>query len=389
MMKQLTIRRLLLLLASLLAFALSSSNGYAEPSMLAQAQAEMRARQFEKATALADKAISAKDAASDALLFLKASALFQSKKYSEAVISADQLVKDYPKSDWRYKAVFLKAQSFIEQKKFTDAAVIYESEATRILDPERKQALVGEILNFAEKLEAKADPNVPDSPQPNFAKAYSLYTKALVMELPREFRDEIVFRKARAIQQAGNAAQAIQDFQAYLTEYDPSWTGTAGSGAARLPMQNPPPAGKHVAFARFRLAESLSQAGNPDAARMELEDLLKMISAPAKEATALMAELATDDGKKLTAEIRWLQVNSYFVMGAEMLAKSKNVVGQNTIISSTFNQNTGAFIGNTGGLPTNDAQLYTLANGDLDQALKACREYLAAHPVGSRAVRVA
>ena len=52
------------------------------------------------------------------------------------------------------------------------------------------------------------------------------------MELPREFRDDIVFRKARAIQQAGNAAQAMQDFQAYLTEYDRIGPGR-GSGGPR------------------------------------------------------------------------------------------------------------------------------------------------------------
>ena len=144
----------------------------------------------------------------------------------------------------------------IEQKKFAEAAAIYQAESARILSPDRKQALVGEILRFAEKLEAKPDPNVPDAPQPDFAKAYSLYNKALAIELPRDFRDDIVFRKARAIQQAGNAEQAIQDFQAYLTEYDPTWTGPAGSGSERLPMMNPPPAGKHVAMARFRLAES-------------------------------------------------------------------------------------------------------------------------------------
>ena len=59
-------------------------------------------------------------------------------------------------------------------------------------------------------------------------------------------------------------------------------------------MQNPPPAGKHVAWARFRLAEAFHQSGNVAAARMELEDLLKMISAPVEESGPLAAELAGD-----------------------------------------------------------------------------------------------
>lgn len=337
----------------------------------------MRARQFEKAASLADESLAARDADADHALFLKATALFHTKKFAEAVAAADRLIAEFPESGWRHKAVFLKAQSLIEQKQFAAAAAIYADESARILAPDRKQALVGEILRFAEKLEAKPDPNVPDAPKPDHAKAYSLYTKAMAMELPREFRDGIVFRKARAIQQAGNAAQAIQDYQAYLTEYDPAWTGPAGSGAARLPMQNPPPAGKQVAMARFRLAESFNQAGNPDAARMELEDLLKLIGAD-------KLSLATDADKNLPAEIRWLTVQTYFAL-QPAVALRNNVVGQQMQVS----QNTGAFIGNTGGLPTTDVQLFILTNGNLDQAIKACRDYLTAHPVGSRAVRAA
>jgi len=371
------------LITSLIALAVAGAHAKAAPTALSQIQAEMRDRHFGKAIELVDQAVAAKDENADQLLFLKATALFQDKKFSDVVSVSDQLMKDSPKSDWRYKAVFLKAQALIEQKKFAEAAEIYQRESARILAPERKQELVGAILRFAEKLEAKPDPDVPDAPKPDFAKSYSLYTKALTMELSREFRDDILFRKARAIQQAGNPAQATQDFQAYLTAYDPVWTGAAGSGSERLPMQNPPPAGKHVAAARFRLAETFHQAGSGDAARMELEDLLKMINAPIEELTALKAELATNQGKKLPAEIRWLQVQTYF-SPAPQLIKSRNTISQQAIFS-----NTSTIIGNTGGLPTSDVQLFSLVNGDLDQALKLCREYLTAHPEGSRAVRVA
>jgi len=360
---------------------MAMTHAMAAPSLLTQVQAEMRARQFDKAAELAGQAIAAKDTADEAL-FLKATALLQSKKFPDAVTAADQMLADFPQSAWRHKAVFLKAQALIEQKKFAAAAIIFAAESARILAPERKQALVGEILRFAEKLEIKPDPKVPDAPKPDYAKAYSLYTKALAMELPRAFRDDIVFRKARAIQQAGNATQAIQDLQAYLTEYDPAWTGPAGSGAERLPMQNPPPAGKHVALARFRLAEAFQQSGNADAARMELEDLLKMISAPNLTLTALTAELATAEGKKLPAEIRWLKVQTYFTQ-QPITARNSNAVVTNQAVQQISQ------IGNTGGLPTTDVQLFTLIHGDLDQALKTCREYLTEHPVGSRSTRTA
>ncbi len=339
-------------IACLFALVIAAVHTVAAPSNLPQIQSEMRKLQYEKAIELADKAIAEKDTEADQALFLKAIALFQGKKFTDTVKSADRLIADFPQSDWRHKAVFLKARALVELKNFEQAAAIYEAESARILAPERKQALVGEILRFAEKLEAKPDPAVPDAPPADFMKAYSLYTKALAIELPRDFRDNIVFRKARAIQQANDAGTAIRDFQAYLTEYDPAWTGAAGSGSGRLPMVNPPPAGKHVAMARFRLAESFYQAGNAEAARMELEDLLKMITAPVEELTALTAELATDEGKKLPEEIRWLTVRTYFPQIAN-----------------------GAMIPNLG--------------NRLDAAIKACREYLTAHPTGTRSLQAA
>ncbi len=331
-------------------------------------------------------AAAAAPATADHELFLKATALFLEKNFPETVVTTDQLVKEFPKSQWRHKAVFLKAQALIEQKKFAEAAAIYDMASARILSPERKQKLVSEILRFAEKLEAQPDPKVPDAPEPNFQKAYSLYTKALATELTRDFRDAIMFRKARAIQRAGNPGQAVNEFQAYLTEYDPTWTGPAGSASARLPMQNPPPAGKHVARARFHLAEAFNQQGNADAARMELEDLLKMVTAPVEELTPLVAERATADGKKLPAEIRWLQVHTYFRADPEAVSHANCAVPPpNRQVA-----NTQAFIGNTGGLPTCDVQLFALTDGsNLDQALDTCRAYLKAHPKGSRAVRVA
>ncbi len=381
------------LIVTLCSFVVTATWTFADPSSLARIQSEMRSLQFDKAIALADQSIAAKDATADQAHFLKATALFQSKKFAEAVNAADRLIVDFPQSDWRIKAVFLKAQSLIELKKFAEASVIYQSESARILSPERKQALVGEILRFAEKLEVKPYPNVPDAPPANFGKAYTLYTKALEMELSREFRDDILFRRARAIQQAGNPQQATQDLQAYLTEYDRTWIGPAGSGSSNLPMIVPPPDGKHIGMARFRLAESFHQSGNAHTARMELEDLMKMISAPVEEATPLTTELATDEGKKLPQEIRWLTVQTYFSPAVPRPTNGQitpNQIMNNVGIPNTFTGNPNAsFIGNTGGLPRSDAQLYTITNGNLDQATKSCRDFLASHPVGSRAVRAA
>jgi tetratricopeptide (TPR) repeat protein len=373
-------------------------------------QAEMRAGNSNAAVALADKIIAAKDPKADEALYLKTAALFNARKYPEAMAAADQLSEVFTNSIWRFKATFLKAQSLVEQKQFKEAAAIYQAEAIRLLAAERKQELVDVIASFADKLATLADPNVPDSPKPDYRKAYNLYTKALGMEISRELRDEMMFKKARAIQQAGDPGQAVQDFQAYLTEFDPAWTGPAGSprgasnprgvawnadtprgeGAARQVRQNPPPAGKHVANAHYRLAEAQIQSGSLVAGRMELEDLLKRINADTNgKAPEMDAELATDEGKKLPAEIQWLMVQSYFIQPSSDSATFNNFGqlpgGQNANFPN--NGLVSQFIGNTGGLPTTDTTLYVLRDGDLDAALKVCREFLAAFPEGSRAVR--
>jgi TolA-binding protein len=97
-----------------------------QPRALPAIQAEMRALQYDKAIALADQAVAAKDADADQALYLKATAQFLGKTFADAIATADRLMADFPESDWRHKAVFLKAQALIEQKKLAEAAAIYD-----------------------------------------------------------------------------------------------------------------------------------------------------------------------------------------------------------------------------------------------------------------------
>ncbi|MFO1523082.1 MAG: MG2 domain-containing protein [Kiritimatiellia bacterium] len=339
-----------------------------QPDPLAPLRNAMRAEQYPESIALAEKFGAAANPGAGEALYLKALALFHSKKFAECAETAGALAEAAPKSDWRHKAVFLKAQALVEQKKFQEAAAIYQAEAARVLSADRKEGLVQVVAEFARKLTLPADPAVPDSPKPDFQKAVNLYAKALAMEISRPLRDDLLFRKGRAVQQTGNAGQAMLEFQAYLTEFDPAWTGPAGSGSPRQPMQIPPPAGRHIAEARFHLAEAQIQAGNAAAGRMELEDLLKLNP----EGTAA-----------LTPEIHWLMVKSHVVQPEEAGGSNRNA------LMATNSYTPGQTIGNTGGLPTENVRLYALRDGDLDAAVKACRDYLAAHPEGSRAVRAA
>ena len=349
--------------ACLLGLALPAARADAAAS--GRLQAEMRARQFGQAAATADALVAAQDTRSDEAAYLKALALFHAGKFAESAAAADALLARVPGSDWRFKALFLKAQAFVEQKNFKAAAAIYETEASRILSAPRKQALAEVIIQFADKLTLKPAAHDPGALPPDFNKAYGLYNKALTLEIGRDLRDEVMFKKARAIQQAGNPDQAAQDFLAYLTEFDGSWTGPAGSGSARQPVLNPPPNGRQVMSARYYLAAARITSGNPQQARLELEDLLNLIAAPGQAANA--------EARQLKPEIQWLQVQSYFNQRPETMQTA----------------NSGALIGNTGGLPADNAEIFSLTGGDLEAAVKCCRDYLAANPVGTRAVRAA
>ena len=59
----------------LVSLVLAGFQAIAEPTPLSQIQAEMRNLKFDKAVAIADQAITARDAAADHALFLKATAL--------------------------------------------------------------------------------------------------------------------------------------------------------------------------------------------------------------------------------------------------------------------------------------------------------------------------
>ncbi len=309
----------------------------AKPTLLDEAKLSMRAKAFDEAAKTLDKHLVVKKAAApDEATYLKALALHYTGKHADAVKVADTLLATFPKSPWLRKARFLKATSLIELRQFKAAEAIYEDEANRLLSESRKRKIAGVIIGFAEALATKPDPNDIGAPPPNYPKAYNLYSKALAMEIGRDLRDKVMFAKARTVQLAGNHGQAINDYRAYLAEFDPDWTGNVGS-ATRLAGQkreNPKPAGKHPLEARRGLSEALLAGGDHNAARVNLEDLLKLV--PVVD--------GREDPKtvQLRADVRWLLVCSY--------------------------------------------RLPNPAGNELERAVKEARDYLASHPSSPQSV---
>ena len=296
--------RVFSLLLTLLFFADISpaADTKVDPNLQA-GQAALRARDYAAAVAALDKAISAKGVQADEALYLKALAQYHGKQFDAAIASCTALAETYPKSGWNHKARFLKANAHVQNRDYKSAEAIYETEANRLLSAARKQDVASVIIHFADELATQPDQDDLKAASPNFSKAYKLYNRALSMEIGRDLRDAVMFKKARAIQRANNPGQAMNDFRAYLAEFDPDWMGPVGSAAraSGLKKENPAPVGKHPLVARFHLAEAQLKASQFPQARTNLEDLLKLIE----------AQKVDDAQATLVADARWAIVNSF------------------------------------------------------------------------------
>lgn len=269
---------------------------------LEQARAHMRAQEFEEAVALLEALdVDGPAEARDTVVYLKALALFHQRLMARAITATETLEAEFAESQWLRKARFLRAAAFADQKRYREAEAVYAAEANRLLSDTRKHEIAGVIIQFADQLAAVPDADRLDAPPPDYRKAYTLYGNAMQIEIGRDLRDDVMFKRARAIYRAGSHHQAIQDFQAYLLEFDPDWTGASGGAASRprSPNANADAPGQHRHEARFYLASALNSNRMQARARWEAEDLLRM--------------LADDDqgDSMLAADTRWLIVNSY------------------------------------------------------------------------------
>ncbi len=269
------------------------------PEQEMEARAAMRAREFGAAADRLTDLLGDNPDNADQLRYLKARALYLDGDLETCLDTLAEFAERHPNSEWQRKARFLQARVYADQKEFEQAEDIYDAEAHRLLSAARKEEVTRVIVAFADDLATEPDEDELDATPPNYVKAYNLYKRALQMEIDRHLKDELMFKKARAIQEAGNAHQAVNDFQAYLDEFDPEWTGPTGSTA--LKEVNPPPPGEYIVEARFRLARAEIDRGSRPQGRWQAEDLIRM--------------LTTDDAGELAntylADTRWLVVRSY------------------------------------------------------------------------------
>ncbi|MGM0486920.1 MAG: tetratricopeptide repeat protein [Planctomycetota bacterium] len=271
---------------------------------VSDAEAAMRNAEFQSAVQILED-ISPEDTDQPAYaIYVKARALVLLEHYKQAEDTLRNLIRTYPDSEWYHKARCLKGVVLARQRKFGPAEKIYEDEVRRLLASDRKEEIAGLLIELGDAFGEEPESHELKASGANHKKACQFYTKALELAVGRDVRDELLFKRARALQKAGDQRQAIKEYQQYLEDFDPDWTGNIGSTARRSARKTkkPEPAGKHRLRARYRLAEAQIEAGQKSVARMHLEDLLKIL----KE-----KQISEEGAAELRPRSRWLLVRSY------------------------------------------------------------------------------
>ncbi|MBW3541969.1 MAG: tetratricopeptide repeat protein, partial [Planctomycetes bacterium] len=220
---------------------------------------------FDDALKLIDEAIAKpKAAAADYLLYLKGRALTELARYDEARQTFARLEKDHPESRWVARARFGRADTFARQRNYSEAGLIYQAEAERLLSEDRRDELAGIYLEFADRYFEGVPVEGPGSrKQPDYQQALTYYQEALRVRPGLDLEQKIELRIARSYQELGQHAEAIAAYQQFVKEHASDDTPDARRAPVQMEVE-----------ARFRLAEAQLAAGQPAEARKTWEDFL-------------------------------------------------------------------------------------------------------------------
>ena len=340
--------------AALTFFLLSLHIAAAAP--IDDAEQALQARDFETAITHLENA-----GTGDYPSYLKAVALFYSEKYSAAATTCEALVRAHPDSDWQHKARFLMARALIAQKDHQAAEKIFAEEAERIFSADRKQTIAKVLIDFADKLAERPDPNELDALPPDDAKALVLYQQVLALEIERNLRDDILFKVALTQQRLNQHQEAIATLQAYLDEFDPAWTGKVGSATRQRGEKKIKPVqpGTHIHKAWFALINSQLAQNQLAAARQNVDAFLPILG----DSEMLFDESGNGAVKRDRADVAHQRVLTYAQDLTNYVAEVRKFLSAHPAYekSVTLARN----------LPTTLVQL-----GRIDEAIDAHRDFV-------------
>ncbi len=227
----------------------------------------------------------------DELRLHQARAHHLSGENAKAVSLCDELLKAFPGSKWRHKAVFLKAEALATQRKFAEALLIYQKEATRIFSLERQDQVAGSLITFAELFATEPAPGDLDAPAADYEKALILFRQVLDTDCTAEVREKVRSRIVTLTGKLMKWDQVVAEALAYLDEFDPSWRGTFDSvrrltdeGNKKVPFSGP-----NRFLVRYRHGEALHRMDQRIQAVRYLQELDEHIKRDAQ-----LADLSAD-----------------------------------------------------------------------------------------------
>jgi tetratricopeptide (TPR) repeat protein len=163
-------------LAGCLAATLALQDGPRE-----QGESALKDRDWAKAIPLLTAALAQAKTGQDDLLYLLATAQQNAAQHDVAIVTLDRLLKDYPTSALRMKALFKKADVLAARKEFAPAAQIYDAQVAAILAPDRRKRLAMIYVDAGREFLNPKDPKDPAF-VPDFAAARGLLSKSLELE---------------------------------------------------------------------------------------------------------------------------------------------------------------------------------------------------------------
>jgi len=161
--------RLLLCLAFALNLTAPAVFAQNQPAPLEQGREALTDRRYDDAVRLLGAAQAA-DKSGEATVLL-GHAYFYARKYPEAIAAYDRLLRDYPQSPWRTKALFKKADAYLALKQFEKAAEIYAPEMVYLVSDQRKEQVAATYLKYADRYYEPPKPAHGETPKPDYARA--------------------------------------------------------------------------------------------------------------------------------------------------------------------------------------------------------------------------
>lgn len=277
----------LIVLAALVFPQVNSTQSTTDHAALEPIQSALQSKSFKDAVLLIDTALTTAENQRDYLLYLKGLALFYNGDFRGAIETCVQFIQNHPDSTWLRKATFLQAQCHLKLKEFKQAEAIYSKEVSRLLSSRRKSEIAQIYIQLAETFAHKPDDADLDAPQPNYQKAYELYQKVLALEVDRYLRKTATFQLGRMMQLQEKYAQAVVDYEAYLTQFDPNFQRPA---ALPMPSKKSKTLDGRRYHARYHLAECQIALNQHLQARLTLEDMLKLADVGSKALLPLVKD---------------------------------------------------------------------------------------------------